>query len=46
MTVYAKPGTEGSVMSFEGRYENWIGGKWCRRSRASTSRIRRPSTAR
>ena len=28
MTVYAKPGTEGSVMSFEGRYENWIGGKW------------------
>ncbi len=28
MTVYAKPGTEGSVMSYESRYENWIGGKW------------------
>ncbi len=28
MTVFAKPGTEGSVMSFESRYENWIGGKW------------------
>ena len=28
MSVYAKPGTEGSVMSFESRYDNWIGGKW------------------
>ncbi|MGO3328370.1 aldehyde dehydrogenase family protein, partial [Gordonia sp. (in: high G+C Gram-positive bacteria)] len=28
MTVYAKPGTAGSVMSFESRYDNWIGGKW------------------
>ncbi|MBD0024340.1 aldehyde dehydrogenase family protein [Gordonia pseudamarae] len=28
MTVYTKPGTEGSVMNFESRYENWIGGKW------------------
>ncbi|MCF8608531.1 aldehyde dehydrogenase family protein, partial [Gordonia sp. HY442] len=28
MTVYAKPGTDGSVMSFESRYDNWIGGKW------------------
>ncbi|AFA71368.1 alcohol dehydrogenase [Gordonia polyisoprenivorans VH2] len=28
MTVYAKPGTEGSVMSFESRYDNWIGGQW------------------
>ncbi|WP_353108570.1 aldehyde dehydrogenase family protein, partial [Gordonia sp. (in: high G+C Gram-positive bacteria)] len=28
MAVYAKPGTEGSVMSFESRYDNWIGGKW------------------
>jgi len=26
MTVYAKPGTDGSVMAFESRYENWIGG--------------------
>ncbi|MGW0037881.1 aldehyde dehydrogenase [Gordonia sp. NB41Y] len=28
MTVYAKPGTAGSVMSFESRYDNWIGGQW------------------
>ena len=28
MSVYAKPGTEGSVMSYESRYDNWIGGKW------------------
>ena len=28
MAVYAKPGTDGSVMSFESRYDNWIGGQW------------------
>jgi len=28
MTIYAKPGTDGSVMSYESRYDNWIGGKW------------------
>jgi aldehyde dehydrogenase len=28
MTVYARPGTEGSVMTFESRYENYIGGEW------------------
>ncbi|MEU0498500.1 aldehyde dehydrogenase [Mycobacterium sp. NPDC006124] len=28
MTVYARPGTEGSLMSFESRYDNWIGGEW------------------
>jgi aldehyde dehydrogenase/alcohol dehydrogenase len=28
MTVYANPGTPDAVMSFESRYENWIGGKW------------------
>ncbi len=28
MTVYANPGETGSVMSFESRYENWIGGQW------------------
>ena len=27
MTVYAPPGTEGSVVSYEARYDNWIGGK-------------------
>jgi aldehyde dehydrogenase len=28
MTVYARPGTEGSLMSFEARYDNYIGGQW------------------
>lgn len=26
MTVYERPGAPGSVMSFESRYDNWIGG--------------------
>ncbi|OPX07640.1 aldehyde dehydrogenase [Mycobacterium sp. AT1] len=28
MTVYARPGTEGSVMTFDSRYDNYIGGDW------------------
>lgn len=28
MTIYAKPGTPGSLMSFQSRYENFIGGQW------------------
>ena len=28
MTVYARPGTDGSVMSFEARYDNFINGEW------------------
>ncbi|QZY47402.1 aldehyde dehydrogenase [Mycolicibacterium austroafricanum] len=28
MAVYAKPGTTGSLMSFQTRYENFIGGQW------------------
>ncbi|GAA3947707.1 acetaldehyde dehydrogenase ExaC [Gordonia caeni] len=28
MTVFAKPGSEGSLMSYESRYDNWIGGQW------------------
>ena len=28
MAVYAQPGTDGSVMNYESRYDNWIGGKW------------------
>ncbi|BBX06285.1 aldehyde dehydrogenase [Mycolicibacterium aichiense] len=28
MTVYARPGTEGALMSFAARYENFIGGEW------------------
>src|SRR3954449_7228839 len=28
MTVYVRPGDEGSVMSFQSRYENYTGGEW------------------
>ena len=28
MTVYARPGSAGAVMSYESRYENFIGGEW------------------
>jgi aldehyde dehydrogenase len=28
MTVYARPGTDGALMSFESRYDNYIGGQW------------------
>src|SRR5689334_3617193 len=28
MTVYARPGAEGSVMAFDARYQNYIGGEW------------------
>lgn len=28
MTVYANPGTEGSIVNYRDRYENFIGGKW------------------
>lgn len=28
MTVYARPGTEGSKVTFTPRYENFIGGQW------------------
>lgn len=28
MAVYAQPGTDGSVVTYKSRYENWIGGKW------------------
>lgn len=28
MTVYARPGAEGALMSFESRYDNYIGGQW------------------
>src|ERR1700746_3729171 len=28
MTIYARPGTEGWVMTFQTRYENFIGGEW------------------
>jgi aldehyde dehydrogenase len=28
MTVYARPGAEGSLMSFQPRYDNYIGGRW------------------
>lgn len=28
MTVYARPGADGALMSFEARYDNYIGGQW------------------
>jgi len=28
MTVYARPGTAGALMSFQSRYDNFIGGEW------------------
>ena len=28
MTVYARPGAEGSVMTYPARYDNFIGGEW------------------
>ena len=28
MTVYANPGTEGSIVELKKRYENFIGGQW------------------
>ncbi|AKK25940.1 aldehyde dehydrogenase [Mycobacterium sp. EPa45] len=28
MTVFARPGASGSAMSFQARYENFIGGEW------------------
>src|ERR1043165_342081 len=28
MTVYARPGADGALMSFDARYDNYIGGQW------------------
>src|SRR6187431_1708231 len=28
MTVYARPGADGALMSFDARYDNFIGGQW------------------
>ncbi|SDT28400.1 aldehyde dehydrogenase [Microlunatus soli] len=28
MTVYAPPGTDGSVVSYQSRYDNWINNQW------------------
>jgi aldehyde dehydrogenase len=28
VTVYAQPGTDGNVVSYRSRYDNWIGGEW------------------
>ncbi|MFC0313444.1 aldehyde dehydrogenase family protein [Gordonia phosphorivorans] len=28
MTIFAKPGTDGSLMSYQSRYDNFIGGAW------------------
>ena len=46
MTVYARPGTEGSLMSFASRYDNYIGGEWVPPMKGDASRTRRRSPAR
>ena len=28
MTEYARPGADGALMSFQSRYDNYIGGEW------------------
>src|SRR5688500_13647156 len=28
MTVYAPPGSDGAIVTFESRYDNWIGGEY------------------
>ena len=28
MTLYAAPGTEGAIVNYRDRYDNYIGGKW------------------
>src|SRR5271167_2993202 len=28
MTVFARPGSSGALMSYESRYDNFIGGEW------------------
>ena len=28
MTVFARPGSAGALMSYESRYGNFIGGRW------------------
>ena len=38
MTVYARPGTEGSLMNFQARYDNYIGGEWVAPARGDTSK--------
>ncbi len=42
MGTYSQPGTEGSVVSFKPRYENFIGGAGSLPSKDSTSKIPRP----
>lgn len=41
MTVFSRPGSAGALMSYESRYQNFIGGQWSRRSMGATSRTRR-----
>lgn len=28
MTVFSRPGSAGALMSYESRYQNFIGGQW------------------
>ena len=41
MTRYAAPGTDGAIVSYQARYDHFIGGECVRRPRASTSRTPR-----
>lgn len=43
MTRYAAPGTEGAIVSYESRYDHFIGGEYVpMQPAASTSRTRAP----
>ncbi len=35
--IYDNPGSQGAVVSFQERYENYIGGEWVAPSTAATS---------
>jgi hypothetical protein len=42
MTVYARPCAEGSSLTVQSRYYNYIGGEWVAPPPADTSRMRAP----
>lgn len=40
MTRYAAPGTEGAIVSYQSRYDHFIGGEYVAPAAGSTSRTR------
>ena len=44
MSVYAPPGSPGSLMSFQSRYENFIGGQWVPSSTGNLLDVTNPAT--